>query len=270
MTFVRLYAKSILLLGLLVLAACGGGQSADPVSAPVSSTVRVNPPSFGDADPFDWPGRGPDSYPVHGIDLSRWQSDGDWMAARNAGVNFAFIKATEGGDRIDPLFQSHVTAAEAAGVPWGAYHFFYFCTPAAVQAQWFITNVPRRAGTLPPVLDVEWNPHSPTCQLRPEPAKVRSEMAIFMAMIERHYGQRPIVYTNISFWEDNGFDQITDEEFWLRSTAGHPSEIYPGAQWVFWQYSGTGRVPGIGGNVDLNVFAGSESSWRAWLARRLQ
>ncbi|MCX7300331.1 MAG: GH25 family lysozyme [Rhodobacterales bacterium] len=254
----------------LGLTACGDAPRDAEQSAATAANVSVKRANFGDADPFDWPGRGPSSYLVQGIDLSRWQSDGDWTAAREAGVNFAFIKATEGGDRVDPLFRSHMLAAEAAGVPWGAYHFFYFCTPAALQAKWFIDNVPNHRGSLPPVLDVEWNPQSPTCRTRPAPEKVRSEMAIFMRMVERHYGQRPIVYTNIEFWEDNGFDQITDEEFWLRSTAGHPSETYPGAQWVFWQYSGTGRVPGIGGNVDLNVFAGSAASWRAWLGRRMQ
>jgi lysozyme len=267
---VRRPALWLAMAGLLALAACGGAPRTIEQSALTAANAPVNRANFGDADPFDWPGRRPSSYPVHGIDLSRWQSDGDWNAAREAGVSFAFIKATEGGDRLDPLFRSHTLAAEAAGVPWGAYHFYYFCTPAAVQAKWFIDNVPNRRGSLPPVLDVEWNPQSPTCRLRPEPEKVRSEMAIFMRMLERHYGQRPIVYTNIEFWEDNGFDQITDEEFWLRSTAGHPSETYPGARWVFWQYSGTGRVPGIGGNVDLNVFAGSVGSWRAWLARRMQ
>lgn len=268
----RFWSRSVAILCLGLLAACGGPQSpAPPRDTPQAArAVVVNPPAFGDADPFDWQGRSPADYPVHGIDLSRWQSDGNWDAAREAGVNFAFIKATEGGDRLDPLFQSHRIAAEAAGVPWGAYHFYYFCKPAAAQARWFIQNVPRHRGSLPPVLDVEWNPHSPTCTTRPAPATVRSEMGIFLDIVGRHYGQRPIIYTNVAFWEDNGFDRITDEEFWLRSTAGHLSETYPGADWVFWQYSGTGLVPGIGGRVDLNVFAGSVPSWRAWLGRRSQ
>jgi lysozyme len=120
------------------------------------------------------------------------------------------------------------------------------------------------------VLDVEWNPHSPTCTRRPDPATVRSEIGVFLDIVGRHYGQRPIIYTTIAFWEDNGFDRISGEEFWLRATAGHPSDVYPGASWTFWQYSGTGRVPGIAGPVDLNAFAGSEGTWRNWLQRRTQ
>lgn len=255
---------------ILALAACGAPRSAPPSTQGTTTLGPVTAPGFGDSDPHDWPGRTPASYPVHGIDVSRWNLDVNWDAARESGVNFAFIKATEGGDRVDPLFQSHVAAAEGAGVPWGAYHFYYWCTDAATQARWFIANVPRRSGGLPPVIDVEWNPHSPTCTTRPPAETVRSEIGRFMAILTRHYGQRPIVYTTPDFFEDNGFADITTEEFWLRSTAAHPSDRYPGTAWVFWQYSGTGRVPGIGGNVDLNAFAGSAAAWRAWYARRAQ
>lgn len=270
-----LWPKRAVIIGILVLSGCGGGPRALPANesfqrlVPASQTA-IRRPDFGDADPVDWPGQTPENYPVHGIDLSRYQTSVDWDTARSAGVNFAFIKATEGGDRVDPMFQTHWQGASAAGVRPGAFHFYYFCTSAAVQARWFIANVPRTPGALPPVVDVEWNPQSPTCTRRPAPAVVRSEIGIFLDIVGRHYGQRPIVYVPLDFWEDNDLSDITDEEFWLRSTADHPSETFPGADWVFWQYSGTGLVPGIGGPVDLNVFAGSTGFWRNWLARRAQ
>ena len=264
-----------LMLGLAVCA-CGAPRPAPDAPAGTTRTAApllagpVIPPGFGDADPHDWTGRAPDSYPVHGIDVSRWNLDVNWHAARAAGVNFAFIKATEGGDRFDPLFLSHVAQAEEAGIPWGAYHFFYWCTDAATQARWFIAHVPRRPGGLPPVLDLEWNAHSPTCTTRPAPDMVRAEAATFLAIVGRHYGQRPIVYTTVDFFRDNALADITTEEFWLRSTAAHPAESFPGTPWVFWQYSGTGRVPGIGGDVSLNAFAGTPAAWAAWHARRAQ
>lgn len=58
-------------------------------------------------------------------------------------------------------------------------------------------------------------------------------------------------------------------EFWLRSVADHPRVRYPGQRWAFWQYTGTGIVPGIQGNVDLNAFAGTRSDWARWLQTRL-
>jgi lysozyme len=128
--------------------------------------------------------------------VSRYQAPIDWATARANGVSFAFIKATEGGDRVDSGFVGHWRGAGAAGVARGAYHFFYFCTPAEVQARWFIANVPKERGMLPPVVDLEWNPQSPTCTYRPPPEVVRAEALTFMDLLERHYGQRPIIYTD--------------------------------------------------------------------------
>ena len=253
----------------LFLVACGGGpeRHRGQVATTVGA-VTVNPANFGDAAPHPWDGRSPESYAVHGIDASRWQGDIDWRTAQANGVSFAFFKATEGGDIVDPAFETYWDGAGRAGVPRGAYHFFYFCRPAIEQARWFIRNVPRSKGALPPVLDMEWNAHSPTCRTRPDAGHVRREAQIFMDALERHYGQRPIVYTTVDFFKDNQMGRLAGVEFWLRSVAGHPSTVYPGQSWAFWQYSGTGLVPGITGKVDLNAFAGSRADWQNWVARR--
>lgn len=236
-----------------------------PVAMAAPSVIR---PDFGDSDPVDFKGRKPSRYPVHGIDAARFQDAGDWQVARAAGVNFAFIKATEGGDLLDPMFHDHWRGAVRANVPVGAYHFYYFCTPAEVQARWFIKNVRKRPGMLPPVLDLEWNPFSPTCTLRPDGAVVRREVRIFLSAIEAHYGQRPIIYTTPAFYKDTGIARLRAAEFWLRSTAKTPAETYPGQSWRFWQYSGTGLVPGFTKEVDLNLFNGSPADWANWLAAR--
>ena len=93
-------------LALLCLAACGGGPRDAPSPGP-GPQITVTSSNFSDVAPTDWPGRSPDRYPVHGIDLSRFQTAVDWPTARANGVNFAFIKATEGGDLLDPMFESH-------------------------------------------------------------------------------------------------------------------------------------------------------------------
>ena len=224
--------------------------------------------NFGDSDPVDFVGKGPDRYPVHGIDAARFQTSIDWAKAKRNGVQFAFVKATEGGDLLDPMFASHWKGARRAGVPVGAYHFYYFCTKPQVQARWFIRNVPRKRGALPPVLDMEWNPFSPTCKTRPPAAEVRRQMKVFMDIVERHFKQRPVIYTTPQFYKDNGLSRLRNEEFWLRSTAKTPKQAYPGQPWSFWQYSGTGLIPGIKGEVDLNVFAGNRRQWKAWLKKR--
>ena len=226
------------------------------------------PRGFDDSDPVRFSGKAPNRYPVHGIDVARFQPDVNWRTARGAGVRFAFIKATEGGDLRDPMFSDHWRGAGRAGVLRGAYHFYYFCTVAARQARWFIRNVPRTPGMLPPVLDMEWNPYSPTCRKRPAGAEVRRQARIFLDILERHYGQRPIVYTTPEFYRETGIGRLSGTEFWLRSTAKTPQQAYPRQSWKFWQYSGTGVVPGIAGEVDLNAFHGSRNTWKSWLSRR--
>ncbi|WP_370450659.1 glycoside hydrolase family 25 protein [Palleronia sediminis] len=251
---------------LLALAACGGGRTVG-LPSPDIGAATVTRADFGDSDPTDWGGPGPAAYAVHGIDLSKFQSRVDWRRARAAGVNFAFIKATEGGDRLDPYFAENFRGATEAGIAPGAYHFYYFCTDAERQARWFIENVPRTPGAMPPVVDLEWNPFSPTCTYRPPAEEVRAEVTKFMDIIARHYGQRPIIYTTPDFWERNEIARLGGET-WLRAVAETPDKVYPGARWTFWQYTGTGIIDGIAGPVDINVFAGSPAEWRAWRAAR--
>lgn len=254
--------RPFLILACVMLAACTSHR-------PLNDGGATN--SFGDRAPVEWQdGHAPHRHDIHGIDVARFQDSVNWHAARDAGVQFAFIKATEGGDRRDPRFDDHWRGASDASIHRGAYHFFYFCTSAADQARWFVRNVPREAGALPPILDMEWNAFSPTCRKRPSGEIVRSEAKVFLNTLERHYGQRPIIYTTPEFYRQNEMQQMVSEEFWLRSTAKHPSEVYPSQHWSFWQYTGTGTVPGIDGDVDLNAFSGGASEWKRCLATRRQ
>ena len=263
----RRMRAGLALAGLGLLAACGGGTQRYANVRP-AAPVSLFAPGFGDAKPVAWPGRTPRDHAVHGIDISRWNQGIDWRAAQASGVSFAYIKATEGGDHADPEFNNHWFAARRAGMPRGAYHFWYHCRGGAEQARWFIRNVPREADALPPVLDLEW-PKSRNCPTRPDGAHVRREATIFLDMLERHYGQRPLVYTTPDFYKDTDLGRL-DAEFWLRAVADHPSNVYPGQRWSFWQYTGTGLIEGIPGKVDINAFHGSPGQWADWLARRRQ
>ena len=89
-------------------------------------------------------------------------------------------------------------------------------------------------------------------------------MQVFMDRLEAHYGQRPIIYTAPDFYRDNLRGHFKNYPFWLRAVAQHPSKVYPGRDFVFWQYSGSGLSQGVKGRIDLNVFNGSEAQWRRW------
>jgi lysozyme len=205
---------------------------------------------------------------IQGIDVSKWQMDIDWERVKDAGTRFAFIKATEGGDLLDRKFQENWVESRAAGVPRGAYHFVFWCRPARDQIRWFIRNVPKEADSLPPVLDVEWNNQS-SCP-RATPAVARQKMREMLRAFEAHYGKKPIIYTDINFHADVLEDttEFDDYPFWIRSTAARPEKRYQNRPWEFWQFTTTGRVPGIMGDVDRNAFFGNEKQFVDWKAGR--
>ncbi|MEO0380535.1 MAG: GH25 family lysozyme [Pseudomonadota bacterium] len=242
---------------LLLLAACA------PTPTPFKGPMII-----GDSDPVRFSGRQPSTYPIRGMDAARFQTSVDWARAKAVGIEFAFLKATEGGDLKDIKFDDHWRGAGRAGIKRGAYHFYYFCTSPEVQAQFFIRTAPRTRGSLPPVLDMEWNPFSPTCKRRPDGATVRNEMQRWMDIVAAHYGQAPIIYTTPRFYRENELSAFKGVDFWLRTTAKTPAEAYPGQLWRFWQYTATGTLPNTPGAVDINAFNGSAATWETWLERR--
>jgi lysozyme len=225
-------------------------------------------PPIGDSDPHKKVAQA-QKFPVQGIDVSQWQGDIDWRQVRAAGIDFAYIKATEGGDHLDPKFHENWAGARRAGIPRGAYHFVYWCRPAHEQALWFLLNVPPDADALPPVIDVEWNAHSETCPKRVQPDKARKMIKILIAAMAVHTGKKPIIYTDRVFHAQVLQGKFKPHYFWLRSVAAEPHEIYPERSWLFWQFTTTGRVRGIAGKVDRNVFNGRAADWRLML-RQLQ
>jgi lysozyme len=256
------------------LAGCGSPDRFEPAASGVNTRSGESPgfaapPHFSDSHPWEWGTIAPWHYPVHGIDVSKYQGDINWPQVRGSGAAFAFIKATEGGDVTDDRFLVNWLGAAAAGMPRGAYHYYYFCRTPEEQARWFIGHVPRDPRALPPVLDMEWTHRSRTCTFRPDPATVRANMDVFLSIVRRQYGVEPVVYTTVDFYRDNELWRSTGHQFWLRSVADHPANTYPDQLWTFWQYTGTGVVPGISGDTDINVFAGTHDEWRLWAGMAL-
>ncbi len=247
-------AKSVAALLLtLFVGSCGGGMQAERIV-------------HGDSDPHEGVRRA-HSMPVQGIDISKYQGDIDWNRVRDAGIRFAYMKVSEGGDHVDSRFYANWEAASEAGVARGVYHFMYWCRTAAEQAVWFSHAVPQDRTQLPPVLDLEWNNDSVTC-----PKRVARDVALekihkMLEMMEYHTGKRPVIYTDINFHRDVLEGELRGYDFWLRSVAAEPHERFKNRPWTFWQYTATGRVPGIRGDVDRNVFNGSPGDWNRWLAR---
>src|SRR5262249_13666618 len=156
------------------------------------------------------------------IDISKYQGDIDWNKVRDEGIRFAYLKVSEGGDHVDDRFYQNWSAAAAAGVPRGAYHFMYWCRTASEQAAWFTQAVPQDKTQLPPVLDVEWNHNSATCPQQTTPADARDKIRKMLEIMEYHTGKKPIIYTDINFHRDVLEGAFPGYQFWLRSVAAEP------------------------------------------------
>jgi lysozyme len=204
----------------------------------------------------------PEEYQIHGIDVSRYQETISWDAVHDMEVNdirlgFAFIKATEGNGNVDPFFRRNWRKAKTAGIIRGAYHFFIVTKDGKTQAQNFIKRVELESGDLPPVLDVEQTFGASAVQ-------VRKEVKEWLNVIESYYSVKPIIYTNVDFYERYLKDAFDDYPLWVAHYL-QPHQPRITRDWTFWQHSEQGRVNGIYTRVDFDVFNGDSLSFRALL-----
>lgn len=188
-------------------------------------------------------------YPTQGIDVSHHQGRIDWSRLPAQGVDFAFIKATEGGDFRDTRFAQNWRASRAAGIRRGAYHFFTLCRPGADQAANFIAAVPAEPDALPPAVDLEYMGNCENGRLSVE--AFHAELATFLARVEAHYGQRAILYLTEEFDTAFQVSARVDRPLWLRSLATEPD--FGARPWTYWQVSNIRWLDGISGPVDWNV-----------------
>jgi len=192
---------------------------------------------------------------VMGIDVSKYQHDTgkpiDWRRVKASDQRFAFIKATGGSNRVDPWFEREWVAARRAGMITGAYHYADPSRSAVAQARLIVSVVgtTREANNLGIVLDLE-----DTGGLGP--ASLVRWAKSFLNEVQRLTGRVPILYTGPNFWKT----RVRSSAFgayplWLARYNSTPPAPLPGwNRWTFWQYTSSGRIPGIPGHVDRNWF----------------
>lgn len=196
----------------------------------------------------------PEGYSIRGIDISHHQGDINWDKLSQATmgkepISFIFIKGTEGTSLLDENFNDNFYQAREHGFLRGVYHFFLPDKSAKEQAEFFLHQVHLEEGDLPPVLDIEIDGGLSDEQLR--------EAALtWLKIVGDHYGVKPIIYANYKF----KLRYLNTKEF-----EGYPYWIahyyvlnlsYKG-KWRFWQHTDCGRLEGISGKVDFNIYNGS-------------
>ncbi|GAA3503850.1 lysozyme [Streptomyces prasinosporus] len=201
---------------------------------------------------------------VQGIDVSHWQGAIDWTSVRGAGIQFAWMKATEGTGYKDPSFNTNYPAAYRAGVIRGAYHFARpDVSGGATQAGYFVGNGggwSRDNLTLPGVLDIEHNPYGAMCYGL-STTQMRTWINDFYTAYKSRTGRDVVIYTTASWWNTctgNWTGMYGKSPLWVAHW-GVSSPTLPSGfpTWTVWQYTATGSVSGVSGNVDRNRFNGS-------------
>lgn len=187
------------------------------------------------------------NYPVRGIDVSSYQEHIDWRSvARSGQYSFAFIKATEGRNYKDAYFQENWRGTKVQGILRGAYHFYSDYRTGIEQANNYISVVPKEAGMLPPVLDLEVSGNDHRTMLR--------ELNRFLNRLQQYYGVKPIIYTDHDRYTEYIQGNFENYTIWIRDVYA-PVQWGNVQNWTFWQYNDRGHVPGVSGYVDLNVFS---------------
>lgn len=201
----------------------------------------------------------PNDYSIHGIDVSRYQNLIAWEEVKSMQVDriklgFAFIKATEGIGNMDPQFKRNWRQAKNHGIVRGAYHFFIASRDGKMQAENFIKRVDLEPGDLPPVLDVEQRNGV-------SKARLRKEVKKWLDVVQAYYKVKPIIYTNVDFYNQNLGEEFDDYPLWA---AHYYEQEKPriGRDWLFWQHNDGGNVNGIISKVDFNVFNGDSALFR--------
>jgi lysozyme len=192
-------------------------------------------------------------YATWGVDVSHHQGTIAWeRVAADRRLRFAYVKATEGGDFVDPRFAVNWRDARGAGLRVGAYHFFSFCRPGVDQARHFLAVVPRDPDALPPALDLELGE---ACANPPPPEVIRGEVDAWLDEVERALGKRPVLYVTRDAYDQFLRGRAFARPLWFRDVVREP-RVDPAHAWSIWQFWPRGRVEGIAGPVDLNAARG--------------
>ena len=194
---------------------------------------------------------------VAGLDLSHYNGSVNFAQLAAGGLAFAYLKASEGRFTKDPLYATNYAGFQQNQIPRGAYHFFYPQLDAQAQAANFLSVVTQlNAGDLPPVLDVEVSGEQ-------SPSAIAAAMQQWLDAVQQSLGRTPMIYTAAGFWNTalGGTTSFASYPLWVAEYTGNSSPRLPTgfSNYVFWQYSQSGSVPGIASNVDLDQFNGSLS-----------
>ena len=204
----------------------------------------------------------PEGFLIHGIDVSKYQQNIDWkrvtdMEDGGRKISFVFMKATEGVSRIDPYLSKNWRQSRKHKIKRGVYHYFLATQDGKLQAKHFLKNTKFGIGDLRPVVDVE--------ELYGVNYRVmQKRLKDWLETVENQTGQVPIIYTSAKFYQHFLSDKFYKYPIWIAHYTDSERPDVAG-DWHFWQHSESGKVNGISGKVDFNVFNGDSAAFSKML-----
>jgi lysozyme len=201
-----------------------------------------------------------EKYTIHGIDVSYAQGKIDWpkvkgMDENGLHVSFAFIKATDGENFIDPTFQRNWREAAKTGIICGAYHFFRPERNGKTQAKWFLRTAKLERSDMPLVVDIEKLDGV-------SPEKMRIELDACLSYLKYRSPVKPMIYSGLSFYTDYLKGYFDEYPLWIAHYDKPETQVNQAAKWQFWQHSSKATVNGIKHAVDFDTFKGDSVAFR--------
>lgn len=187
---------------------------------------------------------------LRGIDVSKWQGDIDWKKVSMSGIDFAMIRSSFGNMHTDEKLAANVAGCEKYGIPYGFYHYSYADSVAEAkkEARFFLSVIKNYSPEYPLVLDIE-NDHFKSMSRK----QVTNIIIAFAKELE-NAGYYVSIYSFAKFFNDYvDMSKIENYDIWIACWGDEErlNSFYDGP-YGMWQYSATGSVNGIDGEVDLD------------------
>lgn len=185
-----------------------------------------------------------------GIDVSKWQDTINWKKVSSSGIDFAMIRSSFGSTDVDIKLKQNVKGCEKYYIPYGFYHYTYAKTVAEAkkEARFFLKTIKNYSPEYPLVLDIEESFYNSMSR-----KQVTDIITAFMKELEGA-GYYAMIYSSAKFLTDNSYmDKLTKYDIWV-ACWGDEERLISNYDYHYgmWQYSSTGKVNGIDGDVDLN------------------
>lgn len=200
---------------------------------------------------------------LFGIDISHYQGPILWDSINlmydEFPVDFVFVRSTMGVDGVDARFEQNYKQARSFQFIRGAYHYYRPNENSEDQANNFIKNTKLEPGDFPPILDIEELPKKQSMD------SLKAGLKKWLDIVEKHYKTKPILYSGEHFYTNHLKEDFSEYEVWVANYNFFVEDLKP--EWMMWQFTEKGTVPGIRTKVDVNIFNGSKNDLRRKLIK---